>query len=98
MVEIGFSIVAIGNFGSKSLKLVKKIIVFLSQTSHKFLEKVSGTHALTDRMSLIYNKAMMISPNSKNGNTFLNKALLVLRLFAALVIIIGVVLKGKLKD
>lgn len=98
MVEIGFSIVALGNFGSKSLKLVKKIIAFLSQTSHKLLEKISKTGALTDKMSSIYDKAMMISPNSKNGNTPINKLLMAMRLLAGLVIIIGVVLKGKLKD
>lgn len=98
MVEIGFSIVAIGNFGSKCLKLVGKIINFISRSSQKFHQKVFGTSTLTDKMSLMFGKAMMISSNSKNGNSFLNKALVVLRLFSVLLIITGVILKGNLKD
>lgn len=98
MVEIGFSFVALGNFGSKSFKLLKKIIAFLSQTSHKFFDKISGSSGIADKMNLIFDKTMMISPNTKNGNTVVNKVLFVFRLLAAMVVIVGVVLKSKLKD
>lgn len=97
MVELGFSFVALGNFGSKSLKLMKKIFAFLAQTSQKFLERLSGTSAVTEKMSAIFQKAMLLSPNSKNGNTPLNKGLMILRILAAFVVAIGVLLKSKLQ-
>jgi len=62
MVEIGFSFVALGNFGSKSFKLLKKIIAFLSQTSSNFFDKISGSSGITDKMNLVFGKTMMISP------------------------------------
>lgn len=51
MVEIGFSMVALCNFASRSWELLKKIVQFLAKTSLKLYKKLSGTSILADKMS-----------------------------------------------
>lgn len=89
MVEIGFSMVALCNFTSRSWELLKKIVQFLVQTSKKLYMKLAGSHILTEKMSEVFEKAMLISPNSKNGNTLLNKVLMAMRITAAISTIVG---------
>jgi hypothetical protein len=54
MVEIGFSMVALCNFTSRSWELLKKIVQFLLQTSKKVYAKLTGSHFLTDKMSEVF--------------------------------------------
>ena len=103
MVEIGFSMVALCNFTSRSWELLKKIVQFLVQTSKKLYMKLAGSHILTEKMSEVFEKAMLISPNSKNGNTLLNKVLMAMRITAAIstivdnvVLMVGIKLKSNL--
>jgi hypothetical protein len=49
-------------------------------------------------MSKIFEKAMMISPNSKNGNTLINKIYFTLRIFSILILLITIKLKTNLKN
>jgi hypothetical protein len=48
-------------------------------------------------MGEVFEKAMMISPNSKNGNSTLNKVLTALRVGAAIVLLLTIKLKLNLK-
>lgn len=98
MVQLGFSMVALCNFGSKSWELLKKIVGFLMKTSEKLYMKLSGTSVLAQKMGEVFEKAMMISPNSKNGNSTLNKVLTALRVGAAIVLLLTIKLKLNLKQ
>lgn len=76
--------VALCNFASRSWELLKKLVLFLTKTSKKLFYKLSGAQVLTDKMASAFEKAMLLSPNSKNGHTILNKFLTGLRLAAAI--------------
>lgn len=48
-------------------------------------------------MSQAFEKGMMISPNSKNGNTTINKVFVALRIFAVIILLMGIKLKTNIK-
>lgn len=54
MVELGFSMVALCNFTSQSWQLLKKIMMFLTKTSRKLVNKLAGSHFLADKMSIAF--------------------------------------------
>jgi hypothetical protein len=97
MVELGFSMVALCNFGSKSWELLKKIVVFLARSSKKMFCKLSGTSHLVSKMAAAFDAALMLSPNSKNGSSALNKIYLGLRVLAGLILLVSINLKTKLQ-
>lgn len=76
--------VALCNFASRSWELLKKLVLFLTKTSKKLFYKLSGAQVLTEKMAMAFDKAMLLSPNSKNGHTILNKFLTGLRIAAAI--------------
>jgi hypothetical protein len=71
---------------------------FLVNASKNIFYKLSGTTVLAQKMSVVFDKAMMISPNSKNGNTILNKIFVGLRLMAVMILLVTIKLKTNLKN
>ncbi len=59
-------------------------MLFLTKTSKKLFYKLSGAQVLTEKMASAFEKAMLLSPNSKNGHTILNQFLTGLRIAAAI--------------
>jgi hypothetical protein len=90
--------VALCNFGSKCWELLQRVVVFLSKSLKKLLYKLSGTSELLSKMSGAFDAVMMLSPNSKNGSTWINKVYLGLRIAAGLVLVVAVALKTKLRQ
>lgn len=82
MVEIGFSMVALGNFGTQTWQLLKKIVAFLVKTSQTVASKVANSSFINERVAGAVQKLLMISPSSKSSN--LTKVLFGFRILSAI--------------
>jgi hypothetical protein len=79
ILELGFAGVALANFGSQSWALVKRITLFLLQTSKKFVSFL-GRFFPTN----LFKKLTWTSNKSGNANSLGNSILLIVRLVAAI--------------
>lgn len=83
MVEIGFSLVALGNFGSQSWELLKKIVGFLLKTSQSLAQRVAGVTVFSDKLVPVLEKVLLI-PQSSKGPSLKSKLLIALRIISAI--------------
>lgn len=78
IVEIGFSLVALGNFTSQSWQLLNKILDFLMKTSHKFARKVGSMGVPTTAT-----KKVLRAISKGSGPTIQDKLFFALRILSA---------------
>lgn len=79
ILELGFAGVALANFGSQSWALIKRISLFLLQTSKKFTSFL-GRFFPTQ----LFKQIIWTSNESSNSNSLGNSILLIIRLIAVI--------------
>lgn len=89
ILELGFAGVALANFGSQSWTLIKRIALFLLQTSKKFISFLGKFFPTT-----LFKKLTWTSNQSGNANSLGNTIFIIIRLVAAIGLAIGVKLRN----
>lgn len=79
MVEIGFSLVALGNFTTQSWQMIKKIVGFLLKTSHTLASKMAKLN--------IFGKTannLILKLGVRRGSTLQDKIFFAFRILSAI--------------